>query len=83
MNTREVAEMLGLSRTTVKQLVRRGEIPHYRIPGVRRLLFRRAEVEAWLLAHRHAPMAPRPKWLSRPEVVAAVLAGRKIPEARE
>jgi excisionase family DNA binding protein len=43
----EVAERLRCSRRTVHELTRTSAIPHRRLPGCRRCLFRSDELEAW------------------------------------
>jgi excisionase family DNA binding protein len=47
-----VAMMLGVSRNTVKTLVARGALPHVELPGVRRWLIDRADLERCLAAWR-------------------------------
>lgn len=44
----DVAELLGLSRYTVQNQLRRGLIPHRRMPGTRRCIIPRKDFEAWL-----------------------------------
>lgn len=43
----DVAERLRCSTRTVHELTRTNAIPHRRLPGARRCLFRREELEAW------------------------------------
>ena len=43
----DVAERLRCSRRTVHELTRTNSIPHRRLPGTRRCLFRVEELEAW------------------------------------
>jgi excisionase family DNA binding protein len=43
----DVAERLRCSTRTVHELTRTSAIPHRRLPGTRRCLFRAAELEAW------------------------------------
>lgn len=50
LNTDEAAEFLGLSKSRMHHLTSARLIPHYRQGG--RLYFRKAELEAWLTAHR-------------------------------
>ena len=45
----DVAERLRCSLRSVHELARLGRIPHRRLPGTRRLLFRPEELEAWEL----------------------------------
>ena len=43
----DVAERLRCSTRTVHELTRTNAIPHRRLPGTRRCLFRPEELEAW------------------------------------
>jgi excisionase family DNA binding protein len=43
----EVAERLRCSTRTIHELTRTSAIPHRRLPGTRRCLFRADELEAW------------------------------------
>jgi excisionase family DNA binding protein len=43
----DVAERLRCSRRTVHELTRTNAIPHRRLPGSRRCLFRPEELDAW------------------------------------
>jgi len=43
----DVAERLHCSTRTVHELTRTNAIPHRRLPGTRRCLFREEELEAW------------------------------------
>lgn len=45
--TAEVASRLRCSTRTIHELTRSGRIPHRRLPGSRRCLFRVDELEAW------------------------------------
>lgn len=47
LTVKEVAELLGVSLTTVYSMARMGEIPHARIKG--KILFHRPTVEDWLI----------------------------------
>lgn len=47
LTVKEVADLLGVSLTTVYSMTRMGEIPHARIKG--KILFHRPTVEAWLI----------------------------------
>lgn len=47
----EVSRLVRLSKPTVYQLASKNQIPHYR-PSGGKLLFDRAEVEAWIMAGR-------------------------------
>ena len=61
MDTREVATYLRLKERRIYDLVRQRAIPHVRATG--KLLFPRAQVDAWIAAKGGAPVArtaPRP-----------------------
>jgi excisionase family DNA binding protein len=45
--TKEVAQRLRCSLRTVHELTRTNQIPHRRLPGSRRCLFRETELEEW------------------------------------
>jgi excisionase family DNA binding protein len=69
MTVGEVASYLCCSVSTVRRLVRRGKVPHYRLGQMGR--FRRSEVDAWLAIHRDGevpseakPFAADPNQLS-------------------
>ena len=49
MRVQELAAYLQCSVTTVRRIVSRGEIPHYRIGKMVR--FRRREIDSWLAAY--------------------------------
>lgn len=49
MIAREVAAYLRCSSSTVRRMVRRGQIPHYRFGKLVR--FRLSEIERWLVLH--------------------------------
>lgn len=42
----EVADLIGVSSTTIYTMVRLGEIPHKKVRG--RILFHRGSIENWL-----------------------------------
>jgi excisionase family DNA binding protein len=44
----DVAELLGLSRSTVQEQMTRCLLPHRRLPGTRRCIVPRRDFEAWL-----------------------------------
>jgi excisionase family DNA binding protein len=46
--TEDVAVRLRMSKRSVHERTRNGMIPHRRLPGTRRCLFREDELEAWL-----------------------------------
>ena len=54
VNDRGAGELLGVSRHTVRKLVREKAIPYYRIG--RRVIFDTDELAAWLRARRVAPV---------------------------
>lgn len=45
----ELAELLGVSVTTIYEMVRLKEIPHTKVRG--RILFHRSTIERWLVAN--------------------------------
>lgn len=45
LTTDQVAEMLGFSRSTVYALQYRGSLPCHRLPGSRKLIFKRSEIQ--------------------------------------
>ena len=55
MTAGEVASYLSCSISTVRRLVMRGEVPHYRLGKMVR--FRRVEIDGWLAMH-HAGDVP-------------------------
>ena len=65
MDTREVAAYLRLKERRVYDLVRKRAIPHVRATG--KLLFPRAQVDAWIAAKGGAPMASA---RTRPPIIA-------------
>lgn len=56
MTAHEVGRYLNCSVTTVRRLVGRGEIPHFRLGKLVR--FRRSEIDAWLLQHHEGELPP-------------------------
>jgi excisionase family DNA binding protein len=48
MDSSHVAEMLGMSVSHLRHLVRTGQIPAHRMPGGRAIKFYRDELEEWL-----------------------------------
>ena len=65
MDTREVAAYLRLKERRIYDLVRQRAIPHVRATG--KLLFPRAQIDAWLAGKGGAPAAPAKP---RPPIVA-------------
>lgn len=55
MTAGEVASYLSCSLSTVRRLVARGEIPHYRLGKMVR--FRRGQIDAWLVLHQAGKVA--------------------------
>lgn len=51
MSTRELAAMIGLGEITLQQMRHRGEGPPFVKLG-RRVIYRRADVDAWLAENR-------------------------------
>lgn len=46
LSVNEVAELIGVSITTIYTMVRQNEIPHKRVRG--RIVFHRETIEKWL-----------------------------------
>ena len=65
LDTREVAAYLRLKERRIYDLVRQRAIPHVRATG--KLLFPRAQVDAWIAAKGEAPVAAA---RSRPPIIA-------------
>ena len=59
MITGEVAAYLRCSPSTVRRMVRRGQIPHYRFGKLVR--FRLSEIERWLALHHEGSALLRGK----------------------
>ena len=59
MTAQEVAEYLRFSVTTVRRLVLRDKIPHYRIGKMIR--FRRSEIDTWLSIYRQGELLTNAK----------------------
>ncbi len=57
MIAREVASYLRCSPSTVRRMVRRGLIPHYRLGKLVR--FRLSEIERWLALHHEGSVLLR------------------------
>lgn len=75
LTTREVAELLRVKERKVYEMAAAEEIPCRRVTG--KLLFPRAELEAWLIGDQ-APAAGPPQQAARP-VPANVVAGSHDP----
>ena len=56
MTVPELASYLRCSVTTVRRIVARGEIPHYRLGKMVR--FRRREIDTWLTAYHEGEESP-------------------------
>src|SRR5678816_4559457 len=65
MDTREVAAYLRLKERRIYDLVRANALPHVRATG--KLLFPRAEVDAWLASKSASPAKVR---ASTPDIIA-------------
>ena len=46
LTAEEALQILKIHRATLQKLIKRGQLTRYRIPGHRRVYFKRAEVEA-------------------------------------
>ena len=55
LTANDVAGYLRCSVSTVRRLVVRAEIPHFRVSKLVR--FRRSDIDAWLLKHREGEVA--------------------------
>lgn len=53
VSPRELSRMLGVTIDSVYRLVARRALPTYRV--LRRILFRRSDVDHWLTVHRTNP----------------------------
>jgi len=56
LDTSQVAEMLGMSVSHLRHLVRSGQIPAHRMPGGRAIKFYRDELAEWLTSLPPAAM---------------------------
>jgi excisionase family DNA binding protein len=56
ITAREVASYLRCSISTVRRMVLRGQVPHYRLG--RMIRFRRSEIDAWLAVHQGGEPVP-------------------------
>jgi excisionase family DNA binding protein len=54
MTAQEVSRYLNCSVTTVRRLVGKAEIPHFKLGKMVR--FRRSEIDAWLLQHHEGEL---------------------------
>lgn len=59
LDARETAAYLALSETTLRRLVKSGDIPHVRLPGVG-LRFRLVDLDQWLAARTTREWKPAP-----------------------
>lgn len=51
LSINDVADLTGYSKATIYSMVSRKELPHYK-PTPRKLVFKRSEMEAWMLSNR-------------------------------
>jgi len=51
LNVKEIAELIGVSTTTIYAMVREQQIPHVRIRSS--IVFHRGTIEAWLGGGQH------------------------------
>jgi excisionase family DNA binding protein len=56
MTAREVADYLQCSLSTVRRMVLRAKIPHFRLGKLIR--FRRGDIDAWLRMYREGELPP-------------------------
>ena len=56
ITAREVASYLRCSISTVRRMVLRDKVPHYRLG--RMIRFRRSEIDAWLALHQEGEPVP-------------------------
>lgn len=68
----DVAELLGVSRRTVQEWLGRGLLPHRKLPGTRRCIIPRRDLEAYLegreletLVLAHGGRVVKPKTLRK------------------
>ena len=52
LSVEEIAEALGVSRTTIYTMARQKEIPHKKVRG--RILFHKPTIEHWLISNTEA-----------------------------
>lgn len=55
-STKEIAEITGLSISTIRKLTRKGELPHVKVG--RRIIYPVTAVHEWLLANTSGFTAP-------------------------
>lgn len=60
MRQREAAAYLGISEAALRKLVRLGQVPHRRAPGLALVLFSRRALSAWLAGQDAPAEAPEP-----------------------
>lgn len=51
----QIADYLSLSKNTIYQYVHRNQIPHHKIPHSRKLIFRKEEIDAWIIGTNPEP----------------------------
>ena len=47
LNVKEVAEYLRCAEGTIRNLIKKGEIPYYRL-GPKKLFFRKSSIDEWI-----------------------------------
>ncbi len=76
LTANDVAGYLRCSVSTVRRLVVRAEIPHFRVSKLVR--FRRSDIDAWLLKHREGELAAESLKLPEDHPDQLPLFGREI-----
>ncbi len=76
LTANDVAGYLRCSVSTVRRLVVRTEIPHFRVSKLVR--FRRSDIDAWLLKHREGGLAAESLKLPEDHPDQLPLFGREI-----
>ena len=76
MTAADVARYLSCSISTVRRMVARGEVPHFRLGKLIR--FRRAEIDLWLTQHHEGELPAEPARDVEPHPDQLFLFGRDI-----
>lgn len=58
LGIKEAAEYLNISQRSVERMVSNDEIPRVRLPGVRRVLFHRDDLDKLIRSSRDVPAVP-------------------------